>query len=54
MYQLIFTPSYEKRLKKFLKKHPDIKNQYAKTILLMAHNPHHPSLRIHPLSGKLK
>jgi len=54
MYQLIFTPSYEKRAAKFLKKHADIKNQYAKTIRLMELDPFHPSLRIHSLSGKLK
>lgn len=54
MYQLIFTPSYEKKIVKFLKKHSDIKKQYAKTIQLMEADPFHPSLRIHPLSGKLK
>ncbi len=54
MYQLIFTPSYEKRVIKFLKKHSDIKKQYAKTIQLMEADPFHPSLRIHQLSGKLK
>lgn len=52
MYQLIFTPSYEKKIVKFLKKHSDIKKQYAKTIQLMEADPFHPSLRIHPLSGK--
>ena len=54
MYQLVFTPSYEKRVKKFLKKHFEIKKQYAKTIKLMEADPFHPSLRIHPLVGKLK
>jgi mRNA-degrading endonuclease YafQ of YafQ-DinJ toxin-antitoxin module len=54
VYQLIFTPAYEKRLKKFLKKHLEIKKQYAKTMKLMEINPFHSSLRIHPLSGKLK
>jgi len=53
MYQLIFTPSYEKKVKRFLKKHPTIKKQYGNTIQLMEIDPFHPSLRIHPLSGKL-
>ena len=54
MFQLIFTPSYERRLKKFIKKHPEIKKQYEKTIRLMEVDPFHPSLRLHPLSGRLK
>ncbi len=54
MYQLIFTPAYEKRVKRFFKKHSDIRKQYDKTIRLMEVDPFHPSLRIHSLSGKLK
>jgi len=54
MYQLVFTPSYEKRVVRFLTKHSDIKKQYTKTIQLMEVDPFHPSLRIHQLSGKLK
>ncbi|KAF3978268.1 MAG: type II toxin-antitoxin system mRNA interferase toxin, RelE/StbE family [Methylococcales symbiont of Iophon sp. n. MRB-2018] len=54
MFQLIFTPSYEKRLKRFLKKHPQIKNQYAKVIQILEIDPYHPSLKIHQLRGRLK
>ena len=54
MFQLIFTASYEKRLKYFLKKHPQIKSQYAKAIQILELNPYHPSLRIHRLQGRLK
>lgn len=53
MFKIIFTESYEKRAKKFLKKHPELKNQYKKTFQLLAKNPHHPSLRLHKLQGKL-
>ncbi|MEA3371609.1 MAG: type II toxin-antitoxin system mRNA interferase toxin, RelE/StbE family [Campylobacterota bacterium] len=52
-YKLIFTEQYEKRLRKFIKKHPEILSQYEKTIRLLEVNPHHPSLRLHKLSGKL-
>jgi proteic killer suppression protein len=52
-YKLIFTEQYEKRLRKFIKKHPEILSQYEKTIKLLEINPHHPSLRLHKLSGKL-
>lgn len=52
-YKLIFTEQYEKRLRKFIKKHPEVLSQYEKTIRLLEVNPHHPSLRLHNLSGKL-
>lgn len=52
-YKLIFTEQYEKRLRKFIKKRPEVLSQYEKTIRLLEVNPHHPSLRLHKLSGKL-
>lgn len=53
-YEIEYTERYEKKLFKFLKKHKDIVERYKKTILLMEADPFHPSLRIHPLKGKLK
>ena len=53
MYEIKFSESYEKRAIKFLKKHKDIYPQYEKTIELLQHNPHHPSLRLHKLQGKM-
>ena len=52
-WQLIFTEQYNKRAAKFLKRHPDVETQYAKTLELLELNPHHPSLRLHGLTGKL-
>lgn len=37
---------------RFLKRHPGLKNQYAKTLALLEINPHHPSLRLRGLSGR--
>ncbi len=54
MPELVFTESYERRASKFLKKHPELKEQYAKTLKLLALNPSHPSLRLHKLQGNLK
>lgn len=54
MPKLIFTESYERRATKFLKRHPDLKEQYSKTLKLLALNPSHPSLRLHKLKGILK
>ncbi len=53
MPEIIYTESYIKRARKFIKKHPDLITQYEKTLKLLEINPHHPSLRLHKLQGKL-
>ena len=53
-YNLIYTNSYIKRASKFVKQHPDLISQYKKTLMLLEIEPSHPSLRLHPLKGKLK
>ena len=53
-YKLIFTEDYTCRALRFLKRHPELKNQYTKTLALLELNPHHPSLRLHALSGRLQ
>ena len=52
-WQLVFTDQYNRRATRFLRLHPDASGQYAKTLKLLAANPHHPSLRLHALKGKL-
>jgi len=52
-WSLVFTEQYEKRALRFLKRHPELEKQYLKTLQLLEANPHHPSLRPHPLSGRL-
>lgn len=52
-WALIFTDQYNRRAARFLKRHPQVREQYCKTLLLLQANPHHPSLRLHALSGKL-
>jgi len=51
--EIIYTESYIKRAAKFIKKHPDLTSQYQKTLELLEINPHHPSLRLHKLKGRL-
>jgi mRNA-degrading endonuclease YafQ of YafQ-DinJ toxin-antitoxin module len=53
-FTLVFTESYNRRAAKWLKKHPDLKNQYLKTLELLELDPFHPSLRLHALSGRLQ
>jgi len=53
-YQLVFTEAYNRRALRFLRRHPELKSQYAKTLALLEADPHHPSLRLHALSGRLQ
>ncbi|HET6911724.1 MAG TPA: hypothetical protein VFH71_00060 [Rhodanobacteraceae bacterium] len=52
-WALVFTDQYNRRAARFLKRHPQLREPYRKTLLLLQANPHHPSLRLHPLRGKL-
>ena len=52
-WQLVFTDQYNRRAARFLRQHPDAAAQYAKTLQLLQANPHHSSLRLHALKGKL-
>ena len=52
-YTLVFTDQYNRRAARFLKRHPQAREQYRKPLMLLEANPHHPSLRLHALSGKL-
>ena len=53
-FKLTYPDSYVRKAKKFLRKHPEIHKQYQKTLELLEVNPHHPSLRLHGLQGRLK
>ena len=53
-YTLVFTESYNRQAKKWLKKHPDLQGQYLKVLQLLELNPFHPSLRLHALQGRLQ
>lgn len=53
-YKIVRTDEYFRKLKKFIKKHPDLLDRYTKTIELLEIDPYHPSLRLHKLKGKLQ
>ena len=53
-WALVFTDQYNRRAARFLERHPQARPQYRKTLLLLQANPHHPSLRLHALGGKLR
>jgi mRNA-degrading endonuclease YafQ of YafQ-DinJ toxin-antitoxin module len=52
-YSLVFTEQYNRRAAKWLKKHPNLRSNYLKTLQLLELNPLHPSLRLHAWSGRL-
>jgi len=52
-FALVFTEQYNRQAARFLKRHPDLRQQYLKTLQVLEANPAHPSLRLHPLRGKL-
>ena len=52
-WSLVFTEQYERRAVRLLKRHPELEKQYVNTLQLLEVNPFHPSLRLHPLSGRL-
>ncbi|WP_348683274.1 type II toxin-antitoxin system RelE/ParE family toxin [Acidovorax soli] len=52
-FALIYTEAYNRRAAKWLRKHPELRQQYLKTLQLLELNPFHPSLRLHALSGRL-
>lgn len=51
-YRLVFTDAYNRRALRWLKRHPDLRQIYLKTLQLLEANPFHPSLRLHALGGK--
>ena len=52
-WRLVYTEQYNRRAARFLRLHPDASAQYVKILKLLQTNPHHPSLRLHALKGKL-
>ncbi len=52
-FKLVFPVPYQKREKSSLKKHPELRSRYFKTLLLLEQDPLHPSLRLHTLQGRL-
>ncbi|MFK5881024.1 MAG: type II toxin-antitoxin system RelE/ParE family toxin [Sulfurospirillum sp.] len=52
-YKIVRTDEYFKKLKKFIKKHPEVLDRYIKAVEILENDPYHPSLRLHKLQGKL-
>jgi len=53
MYQLVWTNTFSRTARKFLKKNPDLRGEFERTLKQLEEDPDHPRLRLHPLRGRL-
>jgi addiction module RelE/StbE family toxin len=53
MISLIWSPRFIKKLEKYLKKHPELKDILEEKLNIFVKNPHYPELKNHKLSGNL-
>ena len=53
-YKLVLKERFIKKSIKLLKKNPNLKEQFNKTLKLLEKGPFYPSLRLHKLKGSLK
>lgn len=53
-WTLSTTAFFDRRARKFLAKHSDLRPRVAETLSQLADDPFHPSLRLQALSGKLQ
>lgn len=53
MYELKQTPYFSRAFKRFAKQHPELREATRTALATLAENPRAPSLRLHPLTGRL-
>jgi mRNA-degrading endonuclease YafQ of YafQ-DinJ toxin-antitoxin module len=52
-FPLVTTQHFERRARKFLRKHPDLRPALRETLDDLSRDPFQPKLRLHPLAGNL-
>jgi len=53
-FALVTTQHFERRARKFLRKHPDLRPALRDTLDDLSQDPFWPRLKLHPLTGKLE
>ena len=53
-WTLTTTAFFDRRVRKFLTKHPDLRPRFVETMAQLRADPFEPGLRLHPLTGKLQ
>ncbi|MCK9245259.1 MAG: plasmid stabilization protein [Candidatus Marinimicrobia bacterium] len=51
-YKICYTKSYNRLAARFIRFHPELEEQYRKTLQLLELNPFHKSLRLHAIKGQ--
>jgi mRNA-degrading endonuclease YafQ of YafQ-DinJ toxin-antitoxin module len=53
-WALVMTAFFERRARKFLTRHPDLRPRFIETLEQLRSDPFQPGLRLHPLGGKFE
>ncbi|MDF7826038.1 type II toxin-antitoxin system YafQ family toxin [Pontiellaceae bacterium B12227] len=53
MYTLVWTSTFTRTAKRFLRKNPHLRGEFERTLQQLEKDPSHPKLRLHPLKGNL-
>lgn len=53
-WAILTTASFDRRARKFLTRHPDLRPRLATTLAQLAADPFEPTLKLHALGGKLQ
>ncbi len=53
-YQLVTVPHFDRRVRKVIHRHPELKARLAQVLRDLEDDPFQPHLRLHPLGGELK
>lgn len=54
MYTLVWTAGFTRSAERFVKRHPELREQFAAVLRDLESDPFQPHLKYHPLGGKLK
>lgn len=54
MFTLVATEYFLRRSRKFLRRHPDLEDRYARAIEALGEDPFAPGLNCHPLAGRFQ
>ena len=52
MHTLVWTETFARTARRFLRRHPDLRADFAAVLRQLETDPGHPSLRLHPLHGR--
>ena len=54
MFVLVWTETFTRTARRFLRKHPELRGQFELVVKQLEEDPNHPRLRLHRLKGRHK